>query len=135
MTQPEQHKRCDDDSQLTTARHLITFANIAGPISVIIGGVALSTAALVCALIARTKINKLLRRTDPSNSAFRSEIISATKPGAIAIIISVIALVLNAITIAIMMPVLIEVMNTGNFTSLFNSGGSVAVGSATSTWG
>ena len=135
MTESGQPTQNDEKHQLLSARRLITFANIAGPVSLIIGGVALSTAALVCALIARSKINKLLQRCNPAQTAFQQEIMSATKPGAVAIVISAIALVLNTISIAIMMPILLNAMQSGDMTGFLGGGGSAAVGSATSTWG
>ena len=124
-----------EERKLLSARHLITFANIAGPVSIIIGGVILSGAGLVCAFIARRKINDLLKSDRAQNKEFEQRVLTAARPGAVALIICAIALVLNAISVAIMMPILLNAMQSGDMQTLLGGSGTNAATSITSTWG
>lgn len=124
----------EKEQKLASTRKLITFANIAGPVSLIIGGVLLSTAGLICSLIARSRINTMLKE-QPQDQAFSQKVMRAAKPGAIALIICTIALVLNVISLALVMPAVLEATQTGNLTTLFGSGAVNTAGTATSTWG
>lgn len=124
----------EKEQKLASTKKLITFANIAALVSLIIGGVALSTAALICAIIARSRINKLIRM-EPRDDQFVHTVMQAAKPGAVALVISAIALVLNAISVAIVLPTLMEAMNTGDLQTLLGGSAAGAAGSATSTWG
>lgn len=124
----------EKERKLASARKLITFANIAGPVSLIIGGVLLSTAGLICSLIARSRINTMLKE-QPQDRVFSQKVMQAAKPGAIALIICTIALVLNVISLALVMPAVLEASQTGNLTTLFGSGAVNTAGTATFTWG
>lgn len=110
------------------------FANIAGPVSLIIGGVLLSTAGLICSLIARSRINVLIRQ-QPQDQVFTEKVMQVAKPGAIALIICSIALVLNIISLALVMPAVLEAAQTDSLQTLFGGGAINTAGSATSTWG
>lgn len=122
------------ERKLASTRKLITFANIAGPVSLIIGGVLLSTAGLICSLIARSRINTMLKE-QPQDQVFSQKVMQTAKPGAIALIICTIALVLNVISLALVMPAVLEASQTGNLTTLFGGGAVNTTGTATSTWG
>ena len=124
----------EKEQKLASTRKLITFANIAGPVSLIIGGVLLSTAGLICSLIARSRINTMLKE-QPQDQAFSQKVMQAAKPGAIALIICAIALVLNVISLALVMPAVLEASQTGNLTTLFGGGAVSTAGTAKSTWG
>lgn len=124
----------EKEQKLASTRKLITFANIAGPVSLIIGGVLLSTAGLICSLIARSRINTMLKE-QPQDQAFSQKVMQTAKPGAIALIICTIALVLNVISLALVMPAVLEASQTGNLTTLFGGGAVNTTGTATSTWG
>ena len=124
----------EKEQKLASTRKLITFANIAGPVSLIIGGVLLSTAGLICSLIARSRINTMLKK-QPQDQAFSQKVMQVAKPGAIALIICTIALVLNVISLALVMPAVLEASQTGNLTTLFGGGAVNTAGTSTSTWG
>ena len=94
----------------------------------------LSTAGLICSLIARSKINTMLKE-QPQDQVFSQKVMQAAKPGAIALIICTIALVLNVISLALVMPAVLEASQTGNLTTLFGGGAVNTAGTATSTWG
>ena len=123
----------EKERKLASTRKLITFANIAGPVSLIIGGILLSTAGLICSLIARSRITML--KEQPQDRVFSQKVMQAAKPGAIALIICTIALVLNVISLALVMPAVLEASQTGNLTTLFGGGAVNTAGTATSTWG
>lgn len=124
----------EKEQKLASTRKLITFANIAGPVSLIIGGVLLSTAGLICSLIARSRINTMLKE-QPQDQVFSQKVMQVAKPGAIALIICTIALVLNVISLALVMPAVLEASQTGNLTTLFGGGAVNTTGTATSIWG
>ena len=124
----------EKERKLASTRKLITFANIAGPVSLIIGGVVLSTAGLICSLIARSRINTMLKE-QPQDQVFSQKVMQAAKPSAIALIICTIALVLNVISLALVMPAVLEASQTGNLTTLLGGGAVNTAGTATSTWG
>ena len=132
---PREENQSPEERKLLSARRLITFANIAGPVSIIIGGVILSGAGLICAFIARRKINDLLGSNRSENEAFKQRVLTAARPGAVALVICAIALVLNAISVAIMMPMLLSAMQSGDMQTLLGGSGANAAASITSTWG
>ncbi|WP_297156746.1 hypothetical protein [uncultured Ellagibacter sp.] len=128
------HNKEENERKLASTRKLIMFANIAGPVSLIIGGVLLSTAGLICSLIARSRINVLIRQ-QPQDQVFTEKVMQVAKPGAIALIICSIALVLNIISLALVMPAVLEAAQTDSLQTLFGGGAINTAGSATSTWG
>ena len=128
------HNKEENERKLASTRKLIMFANIAGPVSLIIGGVLVSTAGLICSLIARSRINVLIRQ-QPQDQVFTEKVMQVAKPGAIALIICSIALVLNIISLALVMPAVLEAAQTDSLQTLFGGGAINTAGSATSTWG
>ena len=99
--QPNPDQRAADQfdlMELKSARTLSTVATIAGPVSFIIGGVALSSVALVCAILAFTKTRRVLRKGSGPNSSL--------------------ALVLNLIGLMAMIPILMDAMQTGDYSAI-----------------
>ncbi len=97
------------------------------------GGVLLSGAGAVCAFLGLRKLSALSKRgTDVS--AFASRVKTSA---IIALVICGIAFVLNAISFAIMYPVVLEALETGDYGSLIPNAGSGDASSAgtSSTWG
>lgn len=119
---------------LKSARTLATVASIAGPISLIVGGVALSTVALACAIIALVKIRNAQSQADES---IRAYIKALRQTAFMAVLVSSIALVVNAVGVALMMPVLMEAMQTGDFSAILGEGASLAAqpSSGGNAWG
>lgn len=103
------------DYELKSARTLATVATVAGPVSLIIGGVALSTVALVCGIIAFVKVRRVLSASDPTDSFYARALRQTTLMG---IVVAAVALVLNGVSVALMMPALIEAMQTGDYTAI-----------------
>lgn len=124
----------DDLRELNTCKNLITFANVLGPVSLLIGGVFMGTAGLVCAIVARVKLGRL---TDKSKE-LGVDVQRYLKSSMVAIIICIAAIVLNAIALYLYMPVLLETLNSMDLSSFMTSEyGSSSAGSpsSTSTWG
>lgn len=119
---------------LKSARTLATVASIAGPISLIVGGVALSTVALVCAIIALTKVRNAQRQAGEPIRAY-AKVLRQT--ALMAVFISSIAFVVNAVGVALMMPVLLEAMQTGDFSAILGEGATIATqpSSGGNAWG
>lgn len=119
--------------QYTGGQTLTTVAMIAGPVSLIIGGVLLSAVAIVCAYLAYRKLSAVAQ----GNSTYTKVAASMQKTARVAIIIGAVALVLNFISMMYVLPMVMEMMNTGEVsTNLF--GGSTTTGTAgstSSTWG
>lgn len=103
------------DYELKSARTLATVATVAGPVSLIIGGVALSTVALVCGIIAFVKARRVLRSNDPADNFYAQALRRTALMG---IVVGAAALVLNGVSVALMMPALLEAMQTGDYTAI-----------------
>lgn len=109
------------DYELKSARTLATVATVAGPISFIIGGVALSTVALVCAIIAFVKIRSVLDDVAPAKRPYARALRQTALMG---IGIGAVALVLNGVSVAMMLPVLMEAMQTGDYSAILGDAAS-----------
>lgn len=130
-------------AQLKTAQTLTTIGIIAGPVSMLFGGVLLSTIALICAIVAFAKVKKLLEPNDKDGSVARS----IYRQAIVALSVSAIALVLNAISLAMILPTMIDVLQNGDIDQLANmyglsgegsssgSSSSSSGGSSSSIWG
>ena len=121
-----------EQSELNTARTLATIATIGGPVSFIIGGVALSTAAVVCAIIAYTKVNKVLRNTASPMYAYAKVLKQTAFMG---LFIGAVALILNFVGMMTMMPKIMEAMQTGDYSSILGTGSTGGQATAPSSGG
>ncbi|WP_302962766.1 hypothetical protein [uncultured Adlercreutzia sp.] len=113
--EPQVPRPTGTDYELKSARTLATIATIAGPVSLIIGGVALSTVALVCGIIAFAKVRRTLAAMEPSERLYARALKQTALMG---IVIAAVALTLNAVSVALMMPVLLEAMQTGDYSAI-----------------
>ena len=132
-TEPSQdQRRALIDADLKSARTLSTVAAIAGPVSFIIGGVMLSTVGLVCAIVGFVKIKHVIDDVDGRQKVYAATVRQTLIWG---LAISAIALIVN---IALMMPVLMEAMQTGDFTSILGEGATITAqpsGGSGNAWG
>lgn len=102
-TEPSQDQRqVLIDADLKSARTLSTVAAIAGPVSFIIGGVMLSTVGLVCAIVGFVKIKHVIDDVDGRQKVYATTVRQTLIWG---LAISAIALIVNIVGIALMMPV------------------------------
>lgn len=119
-----------DVRQVQTARSLITFVNIAGPISLLFGGMLLSGIGLICGFIARHKLDVLSERnTEIAQSA--SDMKRACR---ISLIICGVAFAINAVCAAFAVSTMLGMMESGEFAEIVEglSGNNT---SSSSTWG
>lgn len=119
----------NDLRELKRAQTLVMVASVAGPVSLFIGGVLLSGIGLVCAVIAFRKLKRIIeKRTDVSALAQRLK-----RSAIIGIAVCGVAFALNAISFYLMMPVVLEMMESGDYAGAMTDAGT-GVG-ANSTWG
>lgn len=120
--------------QLSSAQTLTTIAFVSAPVSLIIGGVLLAAVALICALVARSKVRQALASLEePSPMAGRLYTQSW-----IAVIVSLFAFAANAVFLALMLPALMDLMQNGDPQALMDSLSAAGGGSSsasTSIWG
>lgn len=121
----------DEIAAFESARRLITISQVAAVVSFIIGGVALSTVALICAAIAYRQLSAIAMA-----KAEHPEMQSALRRvGFMALALSAVALAVNAIALALLYPVVMDAVQSGGFGSVFGGSGHTGGGSGNSTWG
>lgn len=106
--------RPSKNAQLRSAQTLVTIGIMAGPISLLVGGVLLSTISVICSALAFLKVRRVMGPEDTVGTiayALRRQTV-------IAIAISCLALALNAVSLAMVMPTLVSVMQTGDISQL-----------------
>lgn len=129
---PKPQPNMQDTRTLKVAQNLAMVASLAGPVSIFIGGVFLSTAGLVCAIVALYKLNGLAKK----NSDFAMAVKRLKRVCITAIVICGIALVLNAISAYLMYPMVLEALESGDYGNLgSNLGTSPDAPKGSSTWG
>ena len=119
-----------DEQTLRSARSQTTFAFIAGPLSLFVGGMLLGTIGVICAFLAYRKLHSLAQKTNETASIARGMLKSART----ALVICLVAVALNAVSCAIMFPVIEQMLQSRDFASV---AGNMSAGTAagTSTWG
>ena len=117
--------------EFQSARNFMIASVIAAVISLIIGGMVVSAGALICALVANSKLSNLSATRSDDPDAQRA----LKRAGRIAIIVSALAFVLNAIAVIYLYPLIMDSMQTGSFNSLTGSATTPTTGSGSSTWG
>ena len=115
---------------LNSARSLVVAAQVAAVVSLFFGGIVLGAVALVLAIVGYQKLNAIA-------SQVQEETVQAAlkRAGIVAIAMSAFALILNAITLAVMMPTITYIMQTGDYSAIFGGAPATGSGSANSTWG
>lgn len=120
---------------LKTGANMCKAGAICAGVSLIIGGVLLSSVGLICALVGRSKFSK----ANKAEYLTADERQQAQKIMNISLAVAIGALVLNAFALYAMWPVIMEVMQTGDISAIYGTVGSGSVSSAatgaTSTWG
>ncbi len=117
-----------DEHYLKKTQTLLFVSNIGGPVSLFIGGVFLSTAGLVCAILAYRRLIKFSTQ-DPQAKLIALRL---KRSSIVGLIICSIALVLNIATLIYVMPLVLEVMETGDFNAILSDTPSSGT---TATWG
>lgn len=129
----------DNESQqvrlqsLKSCQTLTTIALIGAPVSLIFGGVALGIAALVCAIVSFMKLRKLVTPSDEPGSLARTLYTQAI----IALVISIVAMALNVVAFIYMFGAIMDAMQSGDVSKLFDAAGNATqqdASSSTSIW-
>ena len=129
-----------DMADLRSIQMLVTVSIIAGPVSMLVGGVLLSLVAIVCAALALAK----LRHVKVPEGTDQSLVQAVRRQAMVGVGIGVVALVLNAVSLALILPALLEAVQTGDFSALLGSAGAPSTegaapapdgGNSSSIWG
>lgn len=119
-----------DYRELKSSQTLIMVANIAGPVSLFIGGVLLSGTGLICGIIGYRKLSALAKKqTEVAAVASRLR-----RSSVVGIVICGVALVLNAVSLYFLLPEVMQLVESGDYTGIAADVGSGAAGPST-TWG
>lgn len=117
-----------------SARNFITAAQIMAVASLIIGGVALSCAAAVISVLGYRKVAAMDASQSTANEQARYLL---RRSAIIAMIMSMLALVTNAVALIVFYPSIMEMLQSGDYGSYFGMGGFGNSGGSTSGsfWG
>lgn len=124
----------DEAKELKSAQNLVIAASITGPISMVIGGVFLGTIGLICGILAFRRIRVLVGKGGPVGlmaARLRTACI-------VALVVTAIALILNIANMIMIYPMVMEAVQTGDYSKLFPDGSVPSTGGSTSgnsTWG
>ncbi len=121
----------DDERRLRSIRTKITIAYVAGPVSLLIGGLLLGTVGLICGIIAYRSIGALQSKSPEVAAAA----LSMRKSAITGMVISGIALALNAISLIALYPVIAEMIDSGMLTVSGVGGAGSSSSGASSVWG
>ncbi|MEF9840976.1 MAG: hypothetical protein RR773_00275 [Raoultibacter sp.] len=103
-----------------------------GPVSMIFGGVVVSSAALVVEIIAFFKLSKLIK----SNSSVAQAASRLKRANIVGFVIALVALLLNIYALTIMYPLVLEAVQSGDYSNLLGSETMLSPNNApNSTWG
>ena len=105
--------------QMRTCQTLNMVALVGSPVSLIIGGLALSTASLVCAIVSYVKMRRIISPNDPVGSVQRTLFRQST----IALVASSVCMALNVVAFAYMFGAIMQAVQTGDVSGLFDSFG------------
>lgn len=120
-------------SEFESTRKLANASKIMAVVSLLIGGVLLSSAALITSVVA---YRKAVRLSEPVQTAsFEGQATTMlTRTARASIVVSVLALVLNAVALIYLAPMLMQVMEAGDYASILGSAQQVD-SSGSSFWG
>ena len=104
--------------RIKSAQKLITIATIAAPVSLLIGGVLLSSIALICGIIGMRRLRSINAKTAHEMNAIQPALRSAR----MTLIMCGIALALNAVSLAMMYPTYMEILQGETLTNLDSAG-------------
>ena len=129
---PDPNKRVEqppDDFTLRRVRTLSMVGIGAGIVSLFIGGVYLGIAGLVCSIFA---LRQALRVAKNNQGVYAQAALQLKRIALIAVIVCAVCIIANAIAVAILMPKVLEALQTGDYTSL---GLTTPAETITKTWG
>lgn len=114
---PAQAASLNREADFKNLRALMMIAGVGGPFSFILGGVLLSTVALVCAIVSFIIYKRLYSGSQGlANSARIKHAVIFS------IVISAAALVWNVVWLVMVMPEVLQMIQSNDFSSLYNGG-------------
>lgn len=119
-----------DTRALRSAQSKITFAYIAGPLSLLVGGMLLGTIGFVCSALALKQLSQLQHK-EPSIAHEAKKLLKSART---ALIICAVAFVLNAISMYFMYPILLDMLQSGQYGEVASNLGA-GTSPSTSAWG
>ena len=119
-----------DEQKLRSAQTQTTFAFVAGPLSLFLGGILLGGAGAICAFLAFRKLKALSSKTNEA----AKKAVQMMRSARAALAICLVAVIINAVSLVLMYPVIVQMLQNGDYASVAgNMGAGTATG--TSTWG
>lgn len=115
--------------QLRSCQTLTTVALIGAPVSLLIGGVALSVAALVCAIVVYVRLRRLVGPNDAAGSVGRTLYVQSV----VALVGSCVALTLNGVAFAFMFGALMDALQSGDMSAFLEPFGQASQGGSSSS--
>lgn len=119
----------DKFQTLKRIQTLAIIASIAGPVSILFGGLLLNIVALIIGLVAFSRIRKFLEN-NPDDAKLAQPLRTTC---IIALVGCSVAMVLNIVQVIMIYPIVVEAMNNGTLEDLLNGTGGSSQGSQ--TWG
>ena len=118
------HLNQEQTAEFNSARKLTTISQIMAIVSLFIGGILLSAAAIVVAFVARGRMQRVASQCTPEVQAaiMRSTIVP--------IGFCLLAFALNIASLILLYPMVMEMLQNGSFQDLFPFGGSTSGGSS-----
>ena len=110
--------------RLKSVQNLNTVSFIAGPVSLLFGGVLLSLIALICAIVSFARIRRL--RPAPGQDALADSLYGQS---VVALVITAVAFALNGFFFATTFALLMDVMQTGDYSQFLDNLGFSGEGS------
>lgn len=107
----------EDAQEFSSARKLVTASQLTALVSLLFGGVVLSAVSIGIAAYGYSKLSKIAAKHE-GNQMLQGMI---RRPGALALIMAVFALVLNIMSLIAIYPMITEALQQGNLSSLFQS--------------
>lgn len=120
----EEERLRQKTAQMRTCQTLVTVAIIGAPVSLLFGGVLLSVAALVCAVVAFAKMRRVLGPEDVKGSLARTLYVQAS----VALFAGAAATALNAAAFAYAFGIVMQAVQGGDVSALFDSFGASGQG-------
>ena len=113
------------------ARKMNVAAQIVAIVSLFFGGVIASSVAVGLAIASYFKFRAVAETVSQEDLK-----VALRRSGIVAIVMSSLALLLNIVSLVVFMPMLMQVLQTGDYSALFGStGAGSGTGSTNSTWG
>lgn len=101
-------------AQIRSIQNLGSVAIIASPVSLVFGGVLLSLVALICAIVGRSKLKALQASSDVDEGIMHT----LRRQNTVGLGVSITALVINAVAFTMMSSVLMQAIQTGDYSQL-----------------